>query len=790
MTRRIVALLGVLVFTGCATPRTFDRLAGEEPRWAAPPIHRAVTVLDGRTGESVTFEAMLDALAEADAVFLGETHVDETTHRVELAVYEGLLARRNGMVVLAMEMFARDVQSTLDAYLDGRIDEAEFLAEARPWRNYRSAYRPLIERARADGRPVVASNIPRSLTRRIAMEGASALETLEGDERLHTPAEVFANTPAYWKRVDNAVRGHLAMMRGGGGDDDQRLLSTQTLWDNTMGESCSLALDAHRGYSVLHVNGGFHSAYWDGTVRQFQLRKPKARVLTVDITATPNPAVAELGGIPVADYIVMAEARATDVNDGTWEVALQRSLGYRLHMPKAATDTNPVPLLIWLGADGVTARDGLDLWRDRLGDRVAIAVLEPPYRGLLDDLSEGGRWFWADSFSSDVGSLVSATERVWAYLLRNYPVDSNFVCVAGEGTGATVTAAIALLGDRMDFDAVAFNPRRYAKIRDYPLPLAEYRGDDPAPDVSLQIIGRAEDEAWWQEELASYAGVGLDGNWRLGSQDPWQWDRRQENAIRGGLGLQERSATDEGSRAYLVIGAESPRARHWSRLYALRHTAATGQPVAVVDAVPNDPTAVELTISVHPSTLNGALPKCPGPFGGTTVIVLPDDLPAADVKAWIALEENDPLNKASRFHRLRVATLAGERSLTSVLVTLEDAGRKNVLIVPAVFCADGTFMRGLERTTRSMADRMTLHWLPGLGGEDLPVAMEAAQAKIGTVGHELHVVLNPETHHVSVNDTIALPPTLRRAGVEFTLNDTVVIREGEELTMTVTVVAR
>ena len=54
--------------------------------------------------------------------------------------------------------------------------------------------------------------------------------------------------------------------------------------------------------------------------------------------------------------------------------------------------------------------------------------------------------------------------------------------------------------------------------------------------------------------------------------------------------------------------------------------------------------------------------------------------------------------------------------LPAVLATLESEGRKNVLIVPAVFCAGPDLMRELERATRNAADRMTIHWLPGLGG--------------------------------------------------------------------------
>ena len=49
-------------------------------------------------------------------------------------------------------------------------------------------------------------------------------------------------------------------------------------------------------------------------------------------------------------------------------------------------------------------------------------------------------------------------------------------------------------------------------------------------------------------------------------------------------------------------------------------------------------------------------------------------------------------------------------------LTLEGQGRKNILICPVAFCADGDTMRALRDRTRGFEDRMTLQWTPGLGG--------------------------------------------------------------------------
>ena len=682
--------------------------------WAAPPIEQAIAIRDGRTGQSRSWDQMLDDLAQADVVFLGETHLDETTHRLERAVLQAMIQRRDGKVVLSMEMFERDVQPTLDAYLNGEIDEPTFLSRARPWGNYRSAYRPLIETAKQASIPVVAANFPAPLRRRIAMEGKQILENLPADQKNWVPEHLNPNTPEYWKRVDNAIRGHLAMMRGGG-DDPQRLFSTQSLWDNAMGEACAKALDDHPDHSVVHVNGGFHTMYWDGTARQFQLRKPDAKVKTISIVPTANPSIDEVRGKPVADYVVFASAIAADVNEGKYTVTTSLDQKYRLSVPKGLSPEDRVPLLIWLGDDGLNSDDGLAVWKQLLGDEVIIAVPDPRYREQAPDLGVGGRWFWPDSFNEDIGSSATAVERMWGYLLRHFPVDPSRVCIAGEGTGATVAAAIALRTDRMPVHGVAWNPRQFTKLKDFPLPLPEYWGDDPAPERTVVVYGPERSQSFWQDELAAYQPSRARAQFKTIDNDPWNARSEWINAIRTGLSLDALPPSD-GPRRYLRIPVESARARHWARLQTLW---ADAQNAVAVDETPEGGQAQPLAVDVTARRFSApnALPLCPGPFGGTTVVVLPEDMAESEQQAWFALEQNDPIAQTHRFHRLRVATESGERNLATVLDTLRAKNRKNVLIIPARFCADANEMSRLKRQARPFEDSMTLQWLPGLGGQ-------------------------------------------------------------------------
>ncbi|MBW3572809.1 MAG: ChaN family lipoprotein, partial [Gemmatimonadetes bacterium] len=132
---------------------------------------------DSRAGTWVTWGTMADSLARHDVVVVGEQHDDPATHRAEASLLDAI-GRRRARVLVSLEMFERDVQPLLDDYGVGRVSEAAFLARARPWRNYASDYRPLVEHARARRWPVVAANVPRPLASAVARGGMAVLDTL------------------------------------------------------------------------------------------------------------------------------------------------------------------------------------------------------------------------------------------------------------------------------------------------------------------------------------------------------------------------------------------------------------------------------------------------------------------------------------------------------------------------------------------------------------------------------------------------------------------------------------
>jgi uncharacterized iron-regulated protein len=264
----------------------------QDARPTAPepaPSYVPQRVYDARRKRFTDFETMIAEIARADVVFVGEQHDDANTHRLELALLEGL-ARRRRPVVLALEMFERDVQAVVDAYLAGRVSEEAFLAQARPWPRYRSDYRPLVEFARAHGWPVVAANVPRQLANEVSKSGLASLAALADGARGLAAQVLACPFDRYFDRFAQSMREH----PGPGAKDQspdearratERFYFAQCLKDETMAESVAEAVARHADARrlVVHVNGAFHSDYRQGAVARTLRRLPRAAVKVVTI---------------------------------------------------------------------------------------------------------------------------------------------------------------------------------------------------------------------------------------------------------------------------------------------------------------------------------------------------------------------------------------------------------------------------------------------------------------------------------------------------------------------------
>ena len=256
-----------------------------------PMAYTAHRVYDSHHKRFSDIEALAAEAVKADVVFIGEQHDDPGTHRMELAILDAI-GRRRSDVVVALEMFERDVQDVLDNYLAGSIPEDAFLKAARPWPNYAADYRPLVEYAKARGWKVVAGNVPRKIASSVFSKGIGYIQQLPDSSRRWAAEEFQCPSDKYADRVAATLKDHPPGPGPAPTAEEMKKLGeliyqSQCVKDETMAESIARA----RGNGaplVIHFNGAFHSDYGQGTAERARRRLPKATVLVVS-------------AIPVAD---------------------------------------------------------------------------------------------------------------------------------------------------------------------------------------------------------------------------------------------------------------------------------------------------------------------------------------------------------------------------------------------------------------------------------------------------------------------------------------------------------
>jgi uncharacterized iron-regulated protein/outer membrane lipoprotein-sorting protein len=233
-------------------------------------------------GNPSSFEAIVDSLATADVLFLGEEHDDLIAHQVELEIFKQTIDkyRASRRVALSLEMFERDVQTILNEYLAGQITEEQFLRASRPWPRYKDDYRPLVELAREQKLDVIAANAPRRYINMVSRNGRESLRSLSKDAmKWLAPLPYAQPSDAYAKKFKALMASRPEAKLG-----MDNILSSQSLWDATMADAIARYLKKNKRALVVHLNGSFHTENRLGTVEHLLRYRKKTKALVVTMT--------------------------------------------------------------------------------------------------------------------------------------------------------------------------------------------------------------------------------------------------------------------------------------------------------------------------------------------------------------------------------------------------------------------------------------------------------------------------------------------------------------------------
>ena len=258
-------------------------------------------ILETRTGRLIPPEVLLDRLAEARVVYLGETHTRLEDHQIQERILKGLFDRHPSLV-LALEMFPREVQPLLDRFSKGEGTEEEFLREANweeIWGYPFQLYRPMVLFAREQRIPLIGLNAPREVVNKIARGGLAGLTS---EERIRV-AEIFDLTNQGHRQYvleeyERHVKGNIR--------DFDAFYEAQLAWEETMAETLVQTLKAGPETArVVVLIGNGH--IWEG---RGVPRNARRRLDHQYLTVIPLPADYSLRRLEPgpADYIWVTPA--------------------------------------------------------------------------------------------------------------------------------------------------------------------------------------------------------------------------------------------------------------------------------------------------------------------------------------------------------------------------------------------------------------------------------------------------------------------------------------------------
>jgi uncharacterized iron-regulated protein len=233
-------------------------------------------IFDGK-GNAATIQQILDEISKNEVVFLGEMHDDSVGHALQFEIFKASVEKysANRKVSLSLEMFERDTQVIVNEYLTGLISEKKFLDDSRPWGNYKTDYRPLVELAKEKNLSVIAANAPRRYVNMVSRGGRESLNSLSNEAKQWLPPLPYFEPSKAYSDKFKALMGSSPEAQPG----LDKILASQSLWDGGMAYSISQHIV--KSGLIIHLNGSFHTESRLGTVEHLLKYKPKTKVLVV-----------------------------------------------------------------------------------------------------------------------------------------------------------------------------------------------------------------------------------------------------------------------------------------------------------------------------------------------------------------------------------------------------------------------------------------------------------------------------------------------------------------------------
>lgn len=239
-------------------------------------------ILKTGSNSNLSLDQFIEAIRKHRIVLVGETHTNFHHHDMQLKIIKGLIEKGQS-VCLALEMFTPRQDSVLNAYIQNKIDQEEFLEKSdfyNVWgHNYRY-YKPIFDLARENDIQMYGINMEKKYVSKIARNG---IQSLSKKERDSLPTIDTTNVQHRFY-IKTAMEGLDAIQP----NQFQKLYAAQCFWDAAMGTGAIKVAHENPGATVIVLAGSGHVAYNLGIGRVIEKASffSYASVIAVDVPDT------------------------------------------------------------------------------------------------------------------------------------------------------------------------------------------------------------------------------------------------------------------------------------------------------------------------------------------------------------------------------------------------------------------------------------------------------------------------------------------------------------------------
>jgi uncharacterized iron-regulated protein len=255
--------------------------------------------LFNKKGKRVDYGKLLIAAEKAQVVLFGEYHNNAISHWLELELTKDLADKNK--IILGAEMIEADNQKQLDQFLKGEINQKQLDSTARLWPNYKTDYKPLVEFAKENNIPFIATNIPRRFASLVSKKGFEGLENLTLVEKAW-----IAPLPIVY---DPELPGYVNMMKMMGDHASPNMPKAQAIKDATMAYFIQKNLKEKSIF--IHFNGTYHSDNFEGIYWYLKKTAPNLEILTIATIEQKELKKISTEDYNKADYILVIDEDVT-----------------------------------------------------------------------------------------------------------------------------------------------------------------------------------------------------------------------------------------------------------------------------------------------------------------------------------------------------------------------------------------------------------------------------------------------------------------------------------------------